>query len=141
MNYGTAFVNAAYIDIKELIGQTITKAEIVVADRMGQMVVFHTAEGNLYAQFHDQDCCESVGLEDVPTQEQLDAICGSPVVVAEGRSEDDPNAYEDGGWTFYVIRTNKATLDIRWYGESNGYYSIEAGFYRAQPEWVEKAQA
>ena len=79
--------------------------------------------------YHEQDCCESVGVEEI--EGEINDIIGSPILVAEERTEDGYNIPEgegDGMWTFYTLRTVKASVTIRWYGESNGYYSISVSF-------------
>lgn len=75
---------------------------------------------------HNQDCCEDVQIEDI--NGDFDDLLDTPLLVAEGRSQIDPTPKNDdsGTYTFYTFRTIKGSIDIRWYGSSNGYYSEEA---------------
>ena len=75
-----------------------------------------------------QDCCESVYIEDIVGD--LDDLVGTPLLLVEEVSNyDGESKYEDGEysesetWTYYRFRTMKGSVDIRWYGTSNGYYS------------------
>ena len=73
--------------------------------------------------FHQQDCCESVSVEEVIGD--LDDLISTPIIMAEERTQSDTDANESGTWTFYEFRTIKGSVTIWWYGSSNGYYSEE----------------
>jgi len=124
----------------DLKGKTLTKAEQIGDDR----IRFETDEGKAYELFHSQDCCENVVVESI-TGDLADLI-GAPILLAEEAcSNDDPAdvtaqkeekranghyVYDDESqtWTFYKLRTIKGSVDIRWHGSSNGYYSESVGF-------------
>ncbi len=88
---------------------------------------FHLTEDHYVRMYHDQECCESVYIEDLVGD--LDDLVGTPLLLveevsnyeAERKDEDDEWASET--WTYYRFRTIKGSVDIRWYGSSNGYYS------------------
>ena len=79
----------------------------------------------------NQDCCESVDIDDVCGD--LGDLVGSPILQAEEVDGGQLPAREDGyevsyTWTFYKFATIKGSVTVRWYGESNGYYSEEVDF-------------
>ena len=112
-----------YITIKELVGKTMASVEQIGDTEL----VFRTTDGTKYTFYHRQDCCESVTIESVVGD--LSDLVGTPIVVAEERtSKENPEGvtldYQYSfTWTFYCFRTIKGSVDVRWYGESNGYYS------------------
>jgi len=66
-------------------------------------------------------------------------IIGVPVLLAEEvkhEQDDNPQGveipdYQDSfTWTFYKLATIKGSITIRWYGESNGYYSESVEFVK-----------
>ena len=94
-------------------------------------IVFVTSEGETYRMYHDQDCCESVSVEDIVGD--LQDLVGSEILVAEeveGESpaDFDEKYYDSYTWTFYKFATRKGYVDIRWLGSSNGYYSEGVSF-------------
>lgn len=91
-------------------------------------LIFTLDTGEKYELFHNQDCCENVTIEDIAGD--LSDLIGSPILMAEEvtNSETNPEGfheeYQDSfTWTFYKLATIKGYVTIRWYGESNGYYS------------------
>lgn len=71
--------------------------------------------------YHEQSCCESVWIEDVCGD--LTDLVGVPILHIEERTDEGDTDWGTFTHTFYTIRTIKGTVDIRWNGESNGYYS------------------
>lgn len=79
---------------------------------------------------HDQECCEMVEVEEVAGD--WDDLIGTPLLVAEKRTREEPLdprpedfIHDDLElWTFYTFRSVKGTVDVRFYGSSNGYYSV-----------------
>lgn len=113
------------MDFSALVGKTLTEVRRDVVDYDDE-IYFVTADGETFKMYHSQDCCESVGIDDI--EGDLQSLVGNPILVAEEASNDDPNASESGTWTFYKLATIKGHVDIRWYGSSNGYYSESVSF-------------
>lgn len=110
-------------------GKTITNIEGLEKD--SDEVYIKTSDGSVYYMFHDQECCESVWIEDVCGD--VEDLIGSPVLVAEEVCSDEyeplnKESDESYTWTFYKLATAKGYVDIRWYGTSNGYYSEGVDF-------------
>jgi hypothetical protein len=102
-------------------GKTFVKVEGAVGD--GEML-FVTAEGERFLFTHQQDCCETVDINDIVGD--IQDLIGSPLLIAEevsGATEPDAEHYESYTYTFYKFATIKGYVDVRWLGESNGYYS------------------
>lgn len=119
------------INFSELVGKTLKSVE----NNDDEEIVFTTVDDEVFKLYHSQDCCESVTVEDICGD--LSDLIGSVVLVAEEVvNEQDVNPegvpiqeYQDSfTWTFYKIDTAKGGATIRWYGESNGYYSESVEF-------------
>jgi hypothetical protein len=92
------------------------------------LITFTTTDNVDFIMQHDQDCCETVEIESVVGD--LQDLVGEPILVAEEVTNrelppkgEDFDPYGSHTWTFYKLATRKGYVDIRWYGESNGYYS------------------
>lgn len=116
-------------DFNELVGKTLTAISGGVGD---EEIRFTCDDGSAYRQYHYQDCCETVEVNEIHG-ELSDLINDGPVLFAEesgGESED--TQYGSQTWTFYKLRTLHGDVTIRWLGESNGYYSESVYFERVE---------
>lgn len=95
-------------------------------------ILFVLQDRSKYKLLHNQDCCESVRIDDVCGD--LKDLIDSEILFAEEVCSDDedrkgvkmPDVYST--WTFYKLTTIKGAVTIRWLGESNGYYSETVDF-------------
>lgn len=118
------------MNISELKGKTI---QFIDAKEGEEEVDILTTDGKHYRMSHQQDCCEHVTLNEVIGD--LKDLIGNPLLIAEERtSRDNPEGvkvpeYQDSfTWTFYELATIKGSVTLRWYGDSNGYYSESVDF-------------
>lgn len=96
----------------------------VVYKQNNAEIYFVVNRDEAYKMFHEQDCCESVSIEDI--NGDLNDLEGSPLLLAEERVSHDEysdDMDDSNTWTFYTFRTMKGDVTIRWHGSSNGYYS------------------
>lgn len=76
----------------------------------------------IFTFFHEQDCCESVWIEDI--EGDLSDLEDSPILEAEVVSNKETDySCDSRTWTFFKFGTAKGHVVVRWCGESNGYYS------------------
>lgn len=117
------------VELYELMGKTIIGIEGM--DEGSDHVLIETLEGDRYRMFHYQDCCESVYLADVIGDPE-DLIAYSPITMAEETGDSGHVDYGTFTWTFYKLATVKGYVTLRWYGESNGYYSESVDIEKLQ---------
>ena len=106
--------------IGEFTGKTFT-----AIDRnpdTGDVLIFTTSDGERYKMWHHQNCCETVELVEVIGN--LADLIGEPLTMAEVVTDYADTNYGDEQWTFYKLATAKGYVTLRWYGASNGYYSV-----------------
>ena len=116
---------------EDLLGMVLVNVENVDNEEL----IFTLNTGEKCKLWHMQDCCENVLIEDICGD--LKDLIGSPILMAEEVIQDDenpegvapPNWQDDSyRWTFYKLATINGYVTIRWYGESNGYYSVNVDF-------------
>lgn len=111
-------------DFEKLKGKTIVGVRWDDTPRdENHRLAFMCDDGSVLVMWHEQDCCESVTLEDIVGD--MDDLIGSPVVQAEESSSNEVEPSDDVSctWTFYKLATAKGYVTLRWFGASNGYYS------------------
>ena len=117
---------------EDLLGKTL----VSIKNLDNEELIFTLDNGEQYKLYHEQDCCECVTIEDI--NGFLDDLIGAPLLMAEEVSNIDENPegvevpeYQDSfTWTFYKLATINGYVTIRWYGESNGYYSESVDYCR-----------
>ena len=111
-------VNKKEITIKSFLNKTFVE---IIKEEDYSRITFVDENKIKYIMYHEQDCCESVYIEDI--EGDLNDLIGTPILKAE-EVENEEYHYT---WTFYKLATIKGYVTIRWLGESNGesngYYS------------------
>lgn len=114
-----------YVDmengLKSMLGRVFVRVSGGVDE---EEMVFECEDGTKFVFYHEQDCCENVHIADVVGD--LQDLVGEPLMLAEEVSNADgpePEYSESYTWTYYKFATRKGYVDVRWLGESNGYYS------------------
>lgn len=125
--------NSFFLD--HVIGKTVVDVKTDNCEN----ICFLFDDGSAIRMYHEQECCEDVSIEDI--NGDLNDLIGAHILSAELRTNSDcggKDEYDDSyTWSFYTFRTIKCSVDIRWYGSSNGYYSetIDIDYY---PAGIEK---
>lgn len=99
--------------------------------RIGPFTVEFTLDkGKRYHLYHSQDCCEVVSVQSVIGE--VTSVLGEVLeATKEVFSDRDPEGYvsldhyrDSYTWSIFKLKTNYGgKLEIRFLGESNGYYS------------------
>jgi hypothetical protein len=110
------------MELTELVGKILKQVT-----QTSEKLTFEFTNGERYLFHHEQDCCENVTIESVSGD--WSRLYGSPLLRAEEKQSKDeqidgkPEYIDSCTWTFYTFATQLDTVDVRWLGESNGYYS------------------
>ena len=135
----TQGVNMDNLNISELLNKTLVSIEKTFNDEKRITSLLFTTDSNeKYEMYHSQDCCETVYLENIDGD--LKDLIGKPIRMAEEiTNENDTKRLrntpleehaESFTWTFYKFATINGYVTLRWFGESNGYYSEKVDFIK-----------
>lgn len=112
-----------------LLGMTLVNITGVIGS---EEIIFETSDGRKFSLYHEEDCCESVSVNDIIGD--FNDLLNTPILQAEEASDEMGEPKPSDGcddswtWTFYKLATIKGYVTIRWLGESNGYYSESVTF-------------
>lgn len=99
----------------------------VSVEQTDEEIVMHFSNGAKARWYHAQGCCEDVHVEDVIGD--WSDLYGHPILLAEERVNEISDDNDDSQtWTFYAFRNIGGSVDVRWHGSSNGYYSKRVDF-------------
>ena len=96
-----------WVKFEELLGKILTKIEVTNSK---DEILFYTDEGNTYKMYHEQDCCESVTIDDI--NGDLDNLIGNPILIAEESTN------SDGVLDWVLIQKHAASASTKRYSAS-----------------------
>jgi hypothetical protein len=114
---------AQAINIDQIKGMAITA---VVYKESDESLHIHL-NTHVLEMIHHQDCCETVYLADVVGE--FEDLIGYPLIEVSESTVDIGNDDISSTASYYNFKTLKASVQLRWVGESNGYYSETIGCY------------
>ena len=111
------------INFEQLTGMSITA---VVYKETNESLLIHL-NTHVLEMIHHQDCCETVYLADVVGS--FEDLIGYPLLEVSETIVNTNSADMSSTASYYNFRTVKASVQLRWIGESNGYYSETVDCY------------
>ena len=105
---------------EQIQGMTITA---VVYKETSESLLIHL-NTHVLEMIHHQECCETVYLADVVGS--FEDLIGYPLLEV---SESIVGIDSSSTASYYNFKTVKASVQLRWVGESNGYYSETVDCY------------
>ena len=111
------------INIDQITGMTITA---VVYKETDESLLIHL-NTHVLEMLHHQDCCETVYLADVVGS--FEDLIGYPLLEVSESIVDIATEDMSSTTSYYNFRTIKASVQLRWVGESSGYYSETVDCY------------
>lgn len=122
--------------IEQLQGKTLLKVEQVGDDQ----IQFITSDMRMYSMHAEDGAPNDVEVRIESIVGDLKDLVGVPLIKAEYVSNVDEEGLSPGfTWTFIKFATVKGYVDIRYIGQSNGYYAeapIIADFGQVSEEYL-----
>ena len=112
---------------EQLQGMVITA---VVYKEANESLLIHL-NTHVLEMIHHQECCETVYLADVVGS--FEDLIGYPLLEVSESTVDIATGNSSSTASYYNFKTVKASVQLRWVGESNGYYSetVDCYLYKA----------
>lgn len=120
---------------KNIIGKTVYKIDGLEKDSFD--VTFYCTDGSVFKM-----CPEDISfLYGNDCETTITDVCGnpndlldSPIIIAKESSNRNIKSKwgDEMVWTFYTFATKKGYVDVRWFGEHNGYYSADVKFFEVK---------
>ena len=107
--------------MNRLIGKTMLSVE-----RSGDGINFITNEGQMFNLSPSDGSPNDVHVFIESIVGDLKDLIGKPILKSEESSNGSENLDPQFTWTFYKLATIKGYVDIRFCGQSNGYYCEKA---------------
>ena len=111
------------ISIDQIKGMTITA---VVYKETNESLLIHL-NTHVLEMIHQRDCCETVYLADVVGS--FEDLIGYPLLEVSESTVDIGDSDISSTASYYNFKTIKASVQLRWVGESSGYYSETVDCY------------
>ena len=108
---------------EQIQGMTITA---VVYKEVSESLLIHL-NTHVLEMIHHQDCCETVYLADVVGS--FEDLIGHPLLEVSESTVETSSEDMSSTASYYNFKTVKASVQLRWVGESNGYYSETVDCY------------
>ena len=108
---------------EQIQGMTITA---VVYKEVNESLLIHL-NTHVLEMIHHQDCCETVYLADVVGT--FEDLIGYPLLEVSESIVDIATEDMSSTASYYNFKTVKASVQLRWVGESSGYYSETVDCY------------
>ena len=115
--------SASTSKFEQIQGMAITA---VVYKESDESLLIHL-NTHVLEMIHHQDCCETVYLADVVGS--FEDLIGYPLLEVSESIVDMSTIDMSSTASYYNFRTIKASVQLRWIGESNGYYSETVDCY------------